>query len=100
MTLDDQLSAFLGEEPQQSRAEVFSAEVMKAVERRVFLDRLAAMAAGAVVLALVLWAVSPALNLMVRAIAPSLAPVCGGLVFVAAIVMTGGPQVWRRLSIG
>ena len=52
------------------------------------------------VLTLVLWAVSPALNLMVRAIAPSLAPVCGGLVFVAAIVMTGGPQVWRRLSIG
>jgi len=41
-----------------------------------------------------------ALNLMVRAIAPSLAPVCGGLVFVAAIIMTGGPQVWRRLSIG
>jgi hypothetical protein len=100
MTLDDQLSAFLGEEPRQSRADVFTAEVMKAVERRVFLDRLAALAAGAVVFGLVLWALSPVLNLLTHAIAPSLAPICGGLVFVAAIVMSGGPQVWRRLSIG
>ena len=34
MTLDDQLSAFQGAEPQQRRAEVFTAEVLKAVGRR------------------------------------------------------------------
>ncbi len=99
MNLDDQLSAFLSETPKQSRAEVFSTEVMKAIERRVFLERLATIAGGAVVFALVLWACSPVLNLIVRAIAPGLAPICGGLAFVAAIVMTGGPTVWRRLGL-
>jgi hypothetical protein len=99
MSLDDQLSAFLGEEPKQSRADVFTAEVMKRVERQVFLDRLTAAAAGAVVIALILWACSPVLNLAVATIAPGLAPVAALGAFVAAVLMVGGPSVWRRLGL-
>ena len=47
MSLDDQLSAFLGETPKQSRADVFTTEVMKRVERQVFLDQLKAAAVWA-----------------------------------------------------
>lgn len=99
MSLDDQLSAFLGEEPKQSRADVFTAEVMKRIERQAFLDQLTAMAAGAVVIALVLWACSPVLNLAVRTIAPGLAPIAALGAFVAAALMVGGPSVWRRLGL-
>ena len=98
MSPDDQLSAFLGEQPQQSRADVFTAEVMKRIERQVFLDRLTTGAASAVVIGLVMWACSPVLNLAVSTIAPGLAPVAALGAFVAAILMVGGPSVWRRLG--
>jgi len=99
MSLDDQLSAFLGEAPKQSRADVFTAEVMKRVERQVFVDRLTTGAAGAIVIGLVLWACSPVLNLAVATIAPGLAPVAALGAFVAAVLMVGGPSVWRRLGL-
>jgi hypothetical protein len=99
MNLDDQLSAFLGETPKQSRADVFTAEVMKRVERQVFLDRLTTTAAGAVVIALVLWACAPVLNLAVVMIAPALAPIAAVFAFAGAVVVTGGPTVWRRLGL-
>jgi hypothetical protein len=98
MNLDDQLSAFLGEAPKQSRADVFTTEVIKRIERQVFLDSLTTAAAGAVVLGLVLWACAPVLNLAVATIAPGLAPVAALVAFVAAVLMVGGPSVWRRLS--
>ncbi len=99
MNLDNQLAAFLGEEPKQSRADVFTTEVMKRIERQVFLDRLTAGAAGAVVIALVMWACSPVLNLAVSTIAPGLAPIAALGAFVAAVLMVGGPSVWRRLGL-
>lgn len=99
MSLDDQLSAFLGEEPKQSRADLFTTEVMKRVERQVFFERLTAAAAGAVVFGLVLWACAPALDLAVAAIAPILAPVAAVLTLVAVAVVAGGPGVWKRLGL-
>lgn len=98
MTPDDQLSAFLGETPKQSRADVFTLDVMTRIERQVLLERVAVGAGGAVVLALVLWACAPALNLAVAMIAPSLAPTAAILSFVAAILVAGGPSMWRRLG--
>jgi len=98
MTPDDQLSAFLGETPRQSRADVFTLEVMKRIERQAFLERVAVGAGGAAVLALVLWACAPVLNLAVTMIAPSLAPTAAILSFVAAILVAGGPAVWRRMG--
>lgn len=99
MNLDDQLSAFLGEEPKASRADVFTTEVMKRAERQMFFERLTTAAAGAVVIGLVLWACSPALDLAVSAIAPSLAPVAAILVLAGAAVVAGGPSVWKRLGL-
>lgn len=99
MNLDDQLSAFLGETPKQSRADVFTAEVMKRVERQVFLDQLKTAAVGAGAVALALWACAPALDAAVLAIAPNLAPVAAILAFAGAVVITGGPGVWRRLDL-
>lgn len=99
MNLDDQLSAFLGEAPKQSRADVFTAEVMKRVERQVFFDRLTTAAGGAVVFALVLWACSPVLNLVVSMLAPSLAPIAALMAFVGALLVAAGPTVWRRLGL-
>ena len=99
MNLDDQLAAFLGETPSQSRADVFTAEVMKRAERQAFLDRLTTVAAGAVVLGLVLWACSPVLNLAVSTVAPSLAPIAAILAFAGAVLVAGGPTVWRRLGL-
>lgn len=99
MNLDDQLLAFLGEEPKQSRADVFTAEVMKRIERQVFVDSLTTSAAGAAVIALVMWACSPVLNQAVEIIAPGLAPVAALGAFVAAVLMVGGPSVWRRLGL-
>lgn len=99
MNLDDQLSAFLGETPKQSRADVFTAEVMKRVEQQAFLDQLKGLMVGAGAIALVLWGCAPALNAAVSAIAPSLAPTAAMLAFVAAVVMAGGPGVWRRLGL-
>ncbi|MET3665680.1 hypothetical protein [Caulobacter sp. 1776] len=99
MNLDDQLSAFLGETPKQSRADIFTAEVMQRIERRAFLDRLTATAAGAVVVALVLWACAPVLNLAVSTIAPGLAPIAAVFAVIGAVVAAGGPTVWRRLGL-
>ena len=98
MSLDDQLSAFLGETPKQSRADIFTAEVMKRVERQVFLEQLGTAAAGAVAIGLVLWACAPALNAAVTTIAPNLAPTAAILAFAGAVLVTGGPGVWRRLG--
>lgn len=42
MTPDDQLSAFLGEQPATSRADLFTAVVMQKIERRAFLRDVAA----------------------------------------------------------
>ncbi|WP_454760206.1 hypothetical protein [Caulobacter segnis] len=99
MNLDDQLSAFLGETPKQSRADIFTTEVIKRVEQQAFLDQLKGLVVGAGAIALVLWACAPALNAAVSAIAPSLAPTAAMLAFVAAVVMAGGPGVWRRLGL-
>lgn len=99
MNLDDQLAAFLGETPKQSRADLFTAEVIQRIERQVFFDRLTTAAAGAVVIGLVMWACSPVLNLAVRTIPPLLAPVAALAAFVAAVLMVGGPAVWRRLGL-
>lgn len=99
MNLDDQLSAFLGEAPKQSRVDVFTAEVMKRVERQVFFDRLTATAAGAVVVGLVLWGCSPVLNLAVSKLAPNLAPIAAILALAGAVVVAGGPSVWKRLGL-
>jgi len=99
MSPDDQLAAFLGEEPRESRADVFAAEVMRRIERQVFLDQLTTAAASAVVVGLVLWACSPVLNLAVKTVAPGLAPVAAVGAFVAAILVAGGPSVWRRLGL-
>ncbi len=99
MNLDDQLSAFLSEEPRQSLADVFTAEVMKRAERQLFLERVSAAAAGAVVIGLVLWACAPALDLAVSAVAPSLAPVAAILVLAGAAMLAGGPSVWKRLGL-
>ena len=99
MNPDDQLAAFLGETPSQSRADVFTAEVMKRVARQAFVDRLTTAAAGAAVSGLVLWACSPVLNLAVSTVAPSLAPIAAILVFAGAVLAAGGPTVWRRLGL-
>lgn len=96
MSLDDQLSAFLGETPKQSRADLFTLEVMKRAQRQAFLARLATGAGGAVVLALVLWACAPVLNQAVSAFATSLASTAAVLTVVAAILMLGAPGVWAR----
>lgn len=99
MTLDDQLAAFLGETPRQSRADLFTAEVMKQVERQVFLERLKGVVLGGGAIALALWACAPALNMAVASIAPNLAPAAAILAFASALVMAGGPGVWRRLGL-
>jgi hypothetical protein len=72
---------------------------MKRIERQVFLDQLTTAAASAVVIALVLWACSPVLNLAVKTIAPGVAPIAALGAFVAAALMVGGPSVWRRLGL-
>lgn len=99
MNLDDQLAAFLVEAPARSRADVFTAEVMRRMERQALLDRLTTAAGGAVVIGLVSWACSPVLNLAVSALAPGLAPIAALGAFVAAILLAGGPAVGRRLGL-
>lgn len=96
MNLDDQLSAFLGETPKQSRADLIALEVMQRAERRAFLERLALSAAGAVVLALVLWACAPALDVAVATIAPSLVSIASVLTIAAAVLLIGAPSLWSQ----
>lgn len=90
MNPDDRLAAFLGEAPQPRLSDVFVAEVMEAVERRMFFDRLVAGGAAALAGSAVLWACSPVLNLAVDVLAPALVPVAGMLVLAAAATVLGG----------
>ena len=90
MTPDDRLAAFLNEAPEPRASDVFVAEVMEAVERRLFFDRLMAGGAAALAGSAVLWACSPVLNLAVDVLAPTLVPVTGMLVLAAAAAMLGG----------
>jgi len=89
MTPDDRLAAFLSEAPAPRASDVFVAEVMEAVERRAFLDRLMVGGAAALAASVVLWACSPVLNMAVDALAPTLFPVAGMLVLAIAAVMLG-----------
>ncbi|WP_425998063.1 hypothetical protein [Caulobacter sp. DWR1-3-2b1] len=89
MTPDDRLAAFLGETPAPRASDVFVAEVMEAVERRAFFDRLLVGGAAALAGSAVLWACSPVLNLAVETLSPTLAPVAGILVLAAAAAMLG-----------
>ena len=90
MTPDDRLAAFLSEAPEPRASDVFVAEVMEAVERRLFFDRLMAGGAAAFAGSAVLWACSPALNLAVDVLAPTLVPVAGMLVLAASAAILGG----------
>jgi len=89
MSPDDRLMAFLGEAPARHDSDLFVAEVMEAVERRAFLDRLAMGASAALAASVVLWACSPVLNLAVDALAPVLFPVAGMLVLATAAAVLG-----------
>jgi hypothetical protein len=89
MTPDDRLSAFLAETPEPARGDVFTAEVMEAVERRVLTDRLLAGGATALAASAVLWACAPVLDLAVSTLAPALVPVGGMLALVLAATMFG-----------
>ena len=89
MTPDDRLAAFLNEAPEPRASDVFVAEVMEAVERRLFFDRLMGGGAAALAGSAVLWACSPVLNLAVETLAPTLAPVAGMLVLAIATTMFG-----------
>jgi hypothetical protein len=96
MTPDDRLTAFLGETPAPAATDIFVAEVMEAVERRAFVDRLLAGAAAALTLSVVLWACSPALNLAVETLAPTLLPVASILALTLAVAMMGGRLLPRN----
>ena len=96
MTPDDRLAAFLCEAPEPRASDLFVAEVMEAVERRMFFDRLMAGGAAALAGSAVLWACSPVLNLAVDILAPTLVPVAGMLVLAAAAAMLGGRLLPRK----
>lgn len=97
MTPDDRLAAFLGEVPATSASDLFVAEVMQAVERRAFLDRLLAGGAAALAISAVLWACSPILNLAVDALAPALSPVAGVLALTLTLILAAqGGQLLSR----
>ena len=89
MTPDDRLAAFLGEAPAPRASDVFVTEVMEAVERRAFLDRLLVGGAAALAGGVVLWACSPVLNLAVETLAPTLFPVAGMLVLAIGAALLG-----------
>lgn len=99
MTPDDQLSAFLGEQPATSRADLFTAVVMQKIERGVFLGRVAAAGGGAAVVGLIAWACAPALNVLIGALAPGLAPAAAALALVAATLLVSSSSVRRRLGL-
>lgn len=98
MTPDDQLSLFLGEQPATSRADLFTAVVMQKVERRVFLQRIAFAGGGSAVVGLVAWACAPALNVLVGALAPGLAPAAAALALVAVTLLVSSSAVRRRMG--
>lgn len=99
MTPDDQLSAFLGEQPTAGRADLMIAAVMERIERRAFVQRVAAAAGWAGVVGLISWALAPALKVLVGALAPELAPAAGALALVAVTLLASSPVVWRRLGL-
>jgi hypothetical protein len=99
MTPDDQLSAFLGEQPTARRADLMIAAVMERIERRAFVQRVAAAAGWAGVVGLISWASAPALKVLVGALAPELAPAAGALALVAVTLLASSPVVWRRLGL-
>ncbi|MFY8143001.1 MAG: twin-arginine translocation signal domain-containing protein [Caulobacter sp.] len=99
MTPDDQLSAFLGEQPATSRADLFTAVVMQKIERRAFLRDVAAAGGWAGVVGLVAWACAPVLNVLIGALAPGLAPAAAALALVAATLLVSCPSVRRRLGL-
>ena len=96
MTPDDRLVAFLGEAPAPRASDMFGAEVMEAVERRVFLDRLLVGGAAALATTAVLWACAPVLDLTIGVLAPTLAPVTGMLALALAAVVLGGRLVGQK----
>jgi hypothetical protein len=96
MTPDDRLAAFLSEAPAPRAADVFVAEVMEAVERRAFLDRLMVGGAAALAASVVLWACSPVLNMAVDALAPTLFPAAGILVLALGSIMLGDRLLARK----
>ncbi|PTS89403.1 MULTISPECIES: hypothetical protein [unclassified Caulobacter] len=93
MTTDDRLAAFLSEAPASPSGDLFVAEVMEAVERRVLVDRLLTAGAAALAASAVLWACAPVLDLAVAALAPALVPVGGILALVLATAMLVGRPV-------
>lgn len=99
MTPDDQLSAFLGEQPTARRADVMIAAVMQRIERRAFIQRVAATAGWAGVVGLISWACAPALKVLVGALAPGLAPAAAALALVAVTLLASGPAVRGRLGL-
>jgi len=96
MTPDDRLAAFLGEPLEPRPSDVFVAEVMEAVERRMFFDRLITGGAAALAGSAVLWACSPVLNLAVEVLAPTLVPVAGMLALAAAATVLGGRLLHQK----
>lgn len=99
MTPDDQLSAFLGEQPSTSRADLFTAVVMQKIERRAFLGRIAAAGGGAAVVGVIAWACAPALNVLIGALAPGLTSAAAALALVAVTLLVSSPSVRRRLGL-
>ena len=99
MTPDDQLSAFLGEQPTARRADLMIAAIMERIERRVFVQRVAAATGWAGVVGLISWALAPALKVLVEALAPELAPAAGALALVAVTLLASSPVVRRRLGL-
>lgn len=100
MTSDDQLSAFLGEQPTARRADVMIAAVMQRIERRTFIRRVTAAAGWAGVVGLISWACAPALKVLVGALAPGLAPAAAALALVTVTLLASGPAVRHRLGLG
>jgi hypothetical protein len=96
MTPDDRLAAFLSEAPAPRASDLFVAEVMEAVERRAFLDRLMVGGAAALAASVVLWACSPVLNMAVDALAPTLFPAAGILVLALGSIMLGDRLLARK----
>ncbi|MDR7229429.1 hypothetical protein J2X45_000492 [Caulobacter sp. BE264] len=98
MTPDDQLSLFLAERPAASRADLFTAVVMQKVERRVLFQRIAVAGGGSAVVGLIAWACAPALNVLVGALAPGLAPAAAVLGLVAVTLVVSSSAVRQRLG--
>lgn len=100
MTPDDQLSAFLGEQPTARRADIMIVAIVRRIERRAFVGRVAAVAGWAGVVGVISWACAPALKVLVGALAPGLAPAAAALALVAVTLLASGAAVRHRLGLG